>query len=176
MTNKDKVILFRKIVNEMADLYEKKNDNYGNSFGELFEELGPIAGLVPLHNKLDRATNLVKGGKNDFESLEDTFKDLACYAIMNLIEMEAKEQEKCSCSSILTIEDKGDAGLTTVPGGHLPELYIVKPTTDACKYCAWNQQLSGDYVGDIPCQWCSNNPYKITCDTVSTAHTGDKNG
>ena len=177
MTNKGKVILFRKIVNEMADLYEKKNDNYGNSFGELFEELGPIAGLVPLHNKLDRATNLVKGGKNDFESLEDTFKDLACYAIMNLIEMEAKEQEKISYSSILTVKDKtGDSGITTVPGGKIPELHFVEPTKDVCKSCWWNERLSIDYVGDVPCQWCPNNPYKITCNTVTTAHTGDKNG
>lgn len=97
MTNEEKVIRFREIVNDMADLYEKKNKNYGNSFGELFEKLGPISGLVPLHNKLDRATNLVNGGVNNFESLEDTFKDLACYAVMNLIEMEAtakKEEEK----------------------------------------------------------------------------------
>ena len=93
MTNEEKVIRFREIVNSMADLYEKKNKNYGNSFGELFEKLGPISGLVPLHNKLDRATNLVNGGVNNFESLEDTFKDLACYAVMNLIEMEAQQKK-----------------------------------------------------------------------------------
>lgn len=93
MTNKEKVEIFRQIVNEMADLYAKKNENYGNSFGKLYEDLGPIAGLVPLHNKLDRATNLVKGGKNDFESVEDTFKDLACYAIMNIIERKATEPQ-----------------------------------------------------------------------------------
>ena len=99
MTNEEKVIRFREIVNDMADLYEKKNKNYGNSFGELFENLGPISGLVPLHNKLDRATNLVNGGVNNFESLEDTFKDLACYAIMNLIEMEAQSDKKCENGS-----------------------------------------------------------------------------
>jgi hypothetical protein len=86
----DKAKMFREIVNEMADLYEKKNANYGDSFGQLFDALGPISGLVPLHNKLDRATSLIKGNKNNFESLEDTFKDLACYAIMNLIEMKAR--------------------------------------------------------------------------------------
>lgn len=79
---------FRAIVNEMADLYEKKNSNYGDSFAKLYEELGAIAGLVPLWNKLHRATNLVKGDSSNFESLEDTFKDLACYAVMNLIELE----------------------------------------------------------------------------------------
>jgi len=84
-----KVKKFREIVNELADLYEKKNHNYGDSFGKLYEDLGPIAGLVPLHNKLDRLTNLIKNDdKNHFESIEDNFKDLANYAIMNLIEMQ----------------------------------------------------------------------------------------
>lgn len=93
MTQKEKVKRFREIVTNMADLYEKKNSNYGDSFGKLYSDLGPVAGLVPLHNKLDRATSLVQGEKNNFESLEDTFKDLACYAIMNLIEMEAEKSK-----------------------------------------------------------------------------------
>lgn len=79
--------IFRDITAEMADLFEKKNSNYGNSFSKLYKDLGPIAGIVPLHNKLDRITNLVKGGANNFESLEDSMIDLANYAIMNLIEM-----------------------------------------------------------------------------------------
>lgn len=108
MTNQEKVQLFRTIVNEMADLYAKKNENYGNSFGQLFETLGPISGLVPLHNKLDRATNLVRGGKNDFESLEDTFKDLACYAIMNLIEMRNKKDQETSYGPVEHEEDEQD--------------------------------------------------------------------
>lgn len=78
MNIKQKSNKFRSIVNDMADLYEKKNSNYGDSFGQLFEELGPTAGLVPLWNKLHRATSLIKGDKNNFESLEDTLKDLAC--------------------------------------------------------------------------------------------------
>ena len=92
----DKIQEFRKIVGEMADTYEKKNENYGDSFGQLCEDLGPIAGLVPLYNKIHRATSLVKSGKNHFESLEDTFIDLACYAIMNVIEMRIKRKEECS--------------------------------------------------------------------------------
>lgn len=91
MTPEQKVAEFKKIVEEMAKLYEQKNKNYGDSFGELYKELGPTAGLVPLWNKLHRATSLIKGNKNNFESLEDTFKDLACYAIMNLI---ALKEEK----------------------------------------------------------------------------------
>lgn len=89
----DKVEKFRRIVNEMADLYEKKNTNYGDSFGKLYKELGPTAGLVPLYNKIHRATSLIKGATTNFESLEDTFKDLACYAIMNLIELRLNKEE-----------------------------------------------------------------------------------
>lgn len=85
---------FRKITQNLADLYEKKNANYGNSFEKLFKELGPVAGIVPLHNKLDRITNLIKGGKNNFESLEDSLVDLANYAIMNLIELQKQAENE----------------------------------------------------------------------------------
>ena len=92
MNIKEKSNLFRSIVTQMADLYDKKNSNYGDSFGQLCKELGPVAGLVPLWNKLHRATSLIKGDENHFESLEDTFKDLACYAIMNLIELKDSQE------------------------------------------------------------------------------------
>lgn len=89
----NKVERFREIAASMADLYERKNSNYGDSFGILYQTLGPISGLVPLHNKINRVTSLIKGDRNDFESLEDTFKDLASYAIMNLIELEIYKED-----------------------------------------------------------------------------------
>jgi hypothetical protein len=81
---------FKEIADELSNLYKDKNTNYGNSFGELYEELGPISGLVPLHNKLNRLKHLIttENKDNKFESIEDTIKDLASYAIMNLIEFE----------------------------------------------------------------------------------------
>ncbi len=92
MTNKEKVEQFKKITKNMAELYAKKNSNYGDSFGKLYRELGPSSGLVPLHNKLDRLTSLLQGNDNNFESIEDTFIDLANYAIMNLIEFQLYEE------------------------------------------------------------------------------------
>ena len=41
----EKVKRFKEIVDNMADLYAKKNDNYGDSFTKLYDTLGPIAGL-----------------------------------------------------------------------------------------------------------------------------------
>ena len=90
---------FARIIDEMYNLYIKKNANYGNSFEKLFQDLGPIAGIVPLHNKLDRITNLVKGGHNDFEPLQDSFIDLATYAIMNVIELQKNNEQRASHSS-----------------------------------------------------------------------------
>lgn len=88
-----KVQLFNEIVQEMAALYKDKNKNYGDSFGKLVRDLGLIAGLTPLHNKLDRITNLIKGEESKFESLEDNLIDLANYSIMNLIELRLKLEE-----------------------------------------------------------------------------------
>ena len=91
--------LFKEITNEMVDLFAKKNNNYGNSFSKLYEEFGAISGLVPLHNKLERITSLVKGTKNNFESIEDSLIDLANYSIMLLIETR-KERNKLETKHI----------------------------------------------------------------------------
>lgn len=127
MNKQTKVERFHQIVKEMANLYEKKNDNYGDSFGKLYSDLGPVAGLVPLHNKLDRITNLVKGGANNFESLEDSFKDLACYAIMNLIEMEAKENEKNQeVERDITINDNSQLTIDIDYNTEIPDCFGTK--------------------------------------------------
>ena len=204
MNIKQKSNKFRTIVNEMADLYEKKNSNYGDSFGQLFEELGPTAGLVPLWNKLHRATSLIKGDKNNFESLEDTFKDLACYAIMNLIEMEAQKDKKCNDSSSLPkyteckvfklIKNNNDAFITSSCYGckntncpyYKPpyinvneneESLITKYNwTDNCGDCPVKElfKTGATYVGDIPCQWCKKNPNNPTCGTTITTINNNK--
>lgn len=83
----DKIQEFKNIVEQMAETYANKNSDYGDSFGDTYDKLGPISGLVRLYDKLNRATSLVQGKENHFESLEDTFIDMACYAIMNVIEL-----------------------------------------------------------------------------------------
>lgn len=93
--------LFKEITKEMVELFEKKNNNYGNSFSKLYQEFGALSGLVPLHNKLERITSLVKGAKNNFESIEDSLIDLANYSIMLLIETK-KERNNLEIKSKLT--------------------------------------------------------------------------
>jgi len=76
-----------KTFNELQELLIKKHIDYGpknisQSPG------GPINGLrVRMHDKLARINNLVDKGVSNpqYESLEDSFKDMANYAIIGLL-------------------------------------------------------------------------------------------
>lgn len=163
----DKVKEFRDIVNKMADTYEKKNSNYGDSFGKLFEELGPISGLVPLYNKLHRATSLINGDKNHFESLEDTLIDMACYAIMNVIEMRnVKQGDKVDSTDgrSLSLTDNYWEVLPYNPNDFTGGTSITY--THPCGNCSRRFQING-------CDGCVHN-IQFTC--ISNATGGTNHG
>lgn len=86
----EKTEMFRKIVDEMADLYAAKNSDYDDSFGKSFEEYGAYASTQRLNDKLNRVKQLLKtnDAKVKTESVVDTLTDLACYSIMLRIEIE----------------------------------------------------------------------------------------
>lgn len=88
---RDNVIIFSYILDTMYNLYDMKNKNYGDSFGDTWRKLGPISGVTRLYDKLNRIISLIKGDKNNFESLEDTFIDLANYAVMCLVEIQKEK-------------------------------------------------------------------------------------
>lgn len=81
----------RKIAGEIGDLLEVKNKAYGSSTSMTFEIFGMEAYLVRMYDKINRATNLVKNNAecND-ESLEDTLRDLAGYAILAINELQKR--------------------------------------------------------------------------------------
>lgn len=71
---------------ELAELLLRKHNDYGpknisDSPG------GPLNGLrVRMHDKLARINNLIDNNKQpENESLEDSFKDMANYAIIGLL-------------------------------------------------------------------------------------------
>lgn len=79
------------IMKELAGLLISKHQDYGptniaNAPG------GALNGLrVRMHDKLARINNLVDNGKDPkYESLEDSFKDLANYAVIALMVMRGK--------------------------------------------------------------------------------------
>lgn len=90
----DNVQRFRRIVTELADLYSRKNEDYGDSFGRSVEKYGLISALTRISDKFNRLESLILAhgsAKVSDESLDDTLKDLAAYCIMTLV---AREQQK----------------------------------------------------------------------------------
>lgn len=89
--------IYKDTIDNMYELYLKKNSDYGNSFAKVVDELGLVTGLVFLHTKLDRLTNLMKKSSSDedpnFESIDDTLLDMANYSIMIHIELEKLKQD-----------------------------------------------------------------------------------
>ena len=78
--------------NELQELLVKKNLDYGpKNISE--SPGGPINGLrVRMHDKLARINNLVdkQVSNPQYESLEDSFKDMANYAIIGLLVLRNK--------------------------------------------------------------------------------------
>lgn len=88
----NKIQLHKEICNELNLIYEKKNNDYGDAFAKLRDEV-PTAILVRIFDKYSRLKNLLQGAEqkvND-ESIQDTLKDLANYAILELIERKAEQ-------------------------------------------------------------------------------------
>lgn len=83
-----KTELHSRICTELTSLYERKNHDYGDSFGKSFAEYGMAMPCIRLEDKLNRLKALTRSGDqqvND-ESIDDTLMDLANYAIMTIVE------------------------------------------------------------------------------------------
>jgi hypothetical protein len=89
-----KVDKHKEICESLNKLYAAKNKDYGDSFGEGFEEYGLIMPAIRLDDKMKRFKQLIKQeAEVKDESIIDTLMDLANYSIMTIIELE-KEKEK----------------------------------------------------------------------------------
>ena len=87
----NKVERHLKICTELNILYEKKNHDYGDSFHKTYVEEGMAMPRIRLGDKLERFKNLTRNPSTQAvsdESVIDTLKDLANYAIMTIIELE----------------------------------------------------------------------------------------
>lgn len=82
------------ISRELTELYERKNADYGDSFGKSYAEYGLAMPCIRLEDKLNRLKNLtLRNGKQQIaeESIRDTLMDLANYAIMSIIEIDREK-------------------------------------------------------------------------------------
>ena len=86
--NYNRVQKFEEITTSMFDLYKRKNADYGNSFHDSYVEFGIIASVVRLSDKFNRLKSLTKGNHPNFESVEDTLKDIIGYCTLTLNELQ----------------------------------------------------------------------------------------
>lgn len=80
------------LTNEILELYEKKNSDYGNSFYKQLDEDGLLVSKIRLQDKLSRFSSIIKKDTIEVEDekLRDTLIDLATYSIMTVAWMDNK--------------------------------------------------------------------------------------
>lgn len=73
------------ILNEIKQLYNRKNADYGDSFDKTLDEFGLIASATRMNDKFNRFKSLIKNpAQVSDEKIEDTLIDLASYAMMTI--------------------------------------------------------------------------------------------
>ena len=83
----------KEIAIDVADLVEKKNKDYGNSFDKTLEEYGDTAYFLRIEDKLSRLKSLSKKDAAVVdESIEDTLKDIIGYTLL-MINNKRKKQK-----------------------------------------------------------------------------------
>lgn len=82
------------ICRELNDLYDRKNHDYDDSFSKSFKEDDLAMVRIRLGDKLNRFNALSRSRSSQVtdESIEDTLKDLANYAIMTIMELREEKQ------------------------------------------------------------------------------------
>ena len=82
---------------ELNALYDRKNQDYGDSFHKTYLEEGMAMARIRLSDKLERFKKLSRADEEarvKDESIRDTLKDLANYAIMTVMEMDRENMGK----------------------------------------------------------------------------------
>lgn len=81
------------------ELWLPKNTDYGNSFHDLYNDLGIISAVTQIVHKCNRIKTVAKmkaNGKNPNvnESLRDTLLDMANYCVMTVMELDREENKQ----------------------------------------------------------------------------------
>jgi len=96
-------VRYLKLLDEMKDLHVRKNAGYAGEdardswanfrMSEAFGVSALLGCLIRMSDKWIRITNLIKNPKNEQvgESIKDTLKDLAAYALVAICSMEESE-------------------------------------------------------------------------------------
>jgi hypothetical protein len=104
---------FHALLNEIADLHDKKQQDYGTSGDPLANIRGSeqwgipswVGAMVRANDKVKRLQKLAKEGALANEAARDSFMDLAVYALLALILFEEVSGAKVAESDVDTVMD-----------------------------------------------------------------------
>lgn len=94
MTDKVNYDTMKKAYDNLLKTFAAKNKDYGNSFEKSLDAHGLVASIVRMEDKFNRLKSLADSKKDAMvasESLSDTLLDLANYATMTAVYLEAKK-------------------------------------------------------------------------------------
>lgn len=76
---------FMEILVPVAELLQRKNTDYGNSYNETRREFGPVSFLLRINDKVARLKTLTSNeAEVKDESIEDTLGDIIGYCTLEL--------------------------------------------------------------------------------------------
>ena len=107
----DRITQYQAVQNEAFNLFQKKNQDYGDSFANF----GPIGVIVRMGDKINRLSSVTNSSISlvKTESIRDTLIDLHNYsamAIMLIDESKAKEKQKNTSNALFTDKYLSEAG------------------------------------------------------------------
>lgn len=113
---KSKLARFEDVAAEKKEIYIRKQNDYGDSFGKSFEEFGIMSAVVRISDKCNRLISLTGGAKQQVkaESIRDTLLDMSNYCDMTIVEIDEnaelsgiQNEDPPKCPYRKTVVDKG---------------------------------------------------------------------
>ena len=124
----NKIQIHKKLCDQLNETYQKKNSDYGDSFGKSVRKRGITAAMVRMEDKWNRLDNLTLHPENimvNDESIGDTLLDLANYCLMTYMELNSDLYNLCATNSnYKNMEEINAVNQSTIS-------YITTPHNDA---------------------------------------------
>lgn len=79
---------FEKITEQLVALFRKKNADYGGTTETMYRKYGDEYYTMMIQQKVCRIESLIGQERVNFESIEDSYRDIANYAILALLSHE----------------------------------------------------------------------------------------
>lgn len=92
----NKYEIHKQYCDSLNDIYRAKNSDYDDSFAKSIDDIGYIAAITRMGDKMQRIKALLMSSDNQKvsdESIQDTLIDLANYALMTATEYEIRKNQ-----------------------------------------------------------------------------------